>query len=132
MLVGEGDEKKNVIETVTKLGLENYVIFPKDITSISEYMLVFDVFAFPSIYEGLGIVGIEAQASGLPVVASTGIPQTMKITELVEFVPLSDMDGWINSILKYRNCVRKDSEDEIKHSGFSIEDTALAVLSLYI
>lgn len=46
-------------------------------------MQAFDVFLFPSLYEGLGIVGIEAQATGLPVIASENIPKSMKVTDNV-------------------------------------------------
>ena len=132
ILVGEGNEKYYIKKVVKNLGLEDLVLFPANITSISEYMLIFDVFAFPSIYEGLGIVGVEAQASGLPVVASTGVSKSMKITANVQFVPLNDTEGWINALLKYRGVVRNDSRDEIKQSGFAIEDTSQEVLSLYV
>ena len=78
--------------------------------------LVMDVFVFPSKYEGLGIVLIEAQKSGLPCFASDIIPVYAKVTNLVNFYSLNiDEKEWAKEILKFRNMEYRN--EFIKQSG---------------
>ena len=62
------------------------------------YMNAFDVFALPSKFEGLGIVLIEAQCTGVPCVASTAVPQSACISNIFRFVPLS-VNAWVDALL---------------------------------
>lgn len=131
LLVGDGTELDSVKRRADDLGVINRVIFVGARDNVSDYMQMFDVFAFPSKYEGLGIVGVEAQAIGLPIVASTGIPKSMKITENVKFVELNDMDSWCRDIKQFENIQRKDNSAAIKAAGFDVRDTAKEVEELY-
>jgi glycosyltransferase involved in cell wall biosynthesis len=70
LLVGDGPEKNRLANQVKKLGLENNVFFSPSTFDTSVPLSIMDVFVFPSIMEGLGLAIIEAQAMGLPVVAS--------------------------------------------------------------
>ena len=94
-------------------------------------MQVFDVFLFPSLYEGLGIVGIEAQATGLPVIASTGIPKSMKVTENVQFVSLDEPERWCSSIERYTFCRTPSAGSSVKTNGFDLYETSKTVQQLY-
>lgn len=76
ILVGDGQLKKNIESKVTELELSPYVIFTglrKDVPTIM--LSVFDIFAFPSLWEGLGLVAVEAQMAGLKVISSTAVPK---------------------------------------------------------
>ena len=74
-----------------------------------------DVFVFPSLWEGLGIVVIEAQASGLPCILSEAIPQDVAITDLVKYYNLNQNPSeWAAAISQYSTCKRnKLSEDNL-------------------
>jgi glycosyltransferase involved in cell wall biosynthesis len=75
MLVGEGQDKEKVWNYVLHKGLFDDVIFTGAVSDVYRYMSAMDKFLFPSLWEGLGIVLIEAQANGLPCICSEEIPQ---------------------------------------------------------
>lgn len=130
MLVGEGAELYSVKKRVKEYGLDDMVIFTGVKENINEYMQMFDVFLFPSFYEGLGYVGIEAQAAGLPVIASQTIPRLMKIKEHVTFLDLTDIEQWVLKICEEMN-FRDVCQDDIKNKGFDIVDTSLELRKIY-
>lgn len=132
MLVGDGDELENVRNRGIDLGVGDAVLFVGLTDAVSAYMQCFDLFLFPSLYEGLGIAGIEAQAAGLPVVASQGVPESMKVTENVKFVELQDVAGWCDAVSSFKAIERKDTSIEIRNKGYDICETALEVHEMYI
>lgn len=71
VLIGSGPDYEKLVEETTKLKLDSYVLFVGQQRDIKGWLSAFDIFAFPSRFEGLSIVGLEAQANGLPIVAST-------------------------------------------------------------
>ena len=103
--------------------------------NIEDYYQIFDVFVFPSIYEGLGIVLIEAQCSGLRTYTSKeNIPQDVKVTEKLQFLSLKydNAKMWAEKILyddksKYDRCGDLTS---IKNYGYDI-NTEVKVLENY-
>lgn len=131
ILVGDGPERESVENRVQELGINEKVYFVGAKDNVSEFMQVFDIFLFPSLYEGLGIVGIEAQASGLPIIASTGVPKSMKISDDVFFLPLNDIKSWVNSI-RGMSIKRKNNENLIRKSGFDILKTSHELLQIYL
>jgi glycosyltransferase involved in cell wall biosynthesis len=70
LIVGEGKEKKNLIEKVKKLGIEKNTIFMPSVENTSSVLSAMDLFVMPSLQEGLGLSIMEAMACGLAVVAS--------------------------------------------------------------
>ncbi len=131
ILVGDGNELVRVKDKAEELGLSKNVLFVGASNNVSNYMQVFDVFLFPSLYEGLGIVGIEAQATGLPVIASTGIPKSMKVTENVQFVSLDEPERWCSSIERYTFCRTPSAGSSVKTNGFDLYETSKTVQQLY-
>lgn len=131
MMVGDGPERKNVEERARNLGVLDKVIFIGMKDNVNEYMQAFDVFLFPSLYEGLGIVGIEAQASGLPVIASTGVPKTMKVLANTFFYDLNDLRPWIETINGV-TLKRENNGKLIKQAGYDILDTSLELSEIYL
>lgn len=121
LLVGDGKLKSYIVEKVKNYNLEERVIFTGVRSDVNELMQVMDVFAFPSIYEGLPVTLIEAQAAGLPCIISGSITDEVCITNLVEKLSIfeSDIEIWSDEILKKQCFVRKNT-NSIKKSNYNI------------
>lgn len=105
LLIGEGPLRQQLENQARKLGISSAVIFYGSSKNIPPLLWAMDVFAFPSTFEGLGIVAIEAQAAGLAVICSEFIPQEAHITPSVHQVPLgAGAAGWAEALL----CVSTD------------------------
>ena len=127
VLVGKGKEEENLRRRVKELNLEKNVVFAGVRKEIAEFMSMFDIFLFPSIHEGLGIVGIEAQASGLPCIVSNSIPKSIVIDQdLVKFVNF-DLDLWVNNI---RSCGNKKMNTNL-NDKYSISNTSNRLIEIY-
>ncbi len=99
LLVGEGELENKIRQLVKMYKIENGVTFlgvRKDVENLYQAM---DLFLFPSLFEGLGIVAIEAQTSGLPTIVSDTLPSEVKITNLLSFMSLKkDTEEWAEVI----------------------------------
>ena len=133
ILVGTGEKENEIKEKVNKLGLSNSVIFTGFKNNVSDYMQSMDVFLFPSKFEGLGLVLIEAQASGLPSFTSSNVvPMEAKVSELLNFISLENTPMvWSDKILKH-NLERKDVKTNIRNIGYDIESSAKILEEFYI
>lgn len=112
LLVGQGPLENEIKEKVNRLGLSDSVKFLGQRDDVSELYQAFDVFLLPSLYEGLPVVGVEAQAAGLLCVLSSDMTKETKILESLEFLPLKQsVRDWANIIVerkkKYKRCVTK-------------------------
>ena len=100
-----------------------------------EYLLwAMDMFVFPSHFEGLGIVAIEAQAAGLPVIVSEFIPQEAYITEQVKRLSLQDSaKDWANKIVYTESSIagREHYADVVQRAGFNILDVTYKIKKYY-
>ena len=87
----------------------------------------------PSLHEGLSLVSIEAQCAGLLCIASDGVPEEAKKTELLHFLPLqSGADSWADYILQLLPYERRTHKEEIEKAHFSIEYTAKEMKDIFI
>lgn len=133
LLVGDGDGRKNIEKKVRSLGLEDSVIFTGVRSDVSDLLQAMDVFVFPSLYEGLGIVNIEAQAAGLPCFISDKVPKECIITDLVKSIPLgAPPKTWADEILSAKNVQRKNTGELIIKAGYDIEENAKRLQDYYM
>lgn len=134
LLIGSGELKQAVQDKVNRLGLNDAVRLLGVRHDVSQLMQMMDVFLFPSRYEGLGIVLIEAQAAGLKCVASDTIPSEAKITDHLKLINLNEpKEAWADEILKYRNgYTREDTYGQIVSAGYDCKDTARRLQELYL
>ena len=133
LLVGGGEDMPKMQAKARELGIADHVRFLGIRSDVADLMQAMDVFAFPSLYEGLGIVLIEAQASGLPCIVSDTIPPEAYLTDLVFPKKLSaSPEEWADVILEKRNTPRTDRSAEIAAHGFDITTEAVKLQEFYL
>lgn len=133
LLIGEGDLQNKIENQVKRLDLVNDVIFYGTSQNVADLFQAMDVFVLPSHFEGLPIVGVEAQAAGLPVLFSSTITQEAKLTDKVYYLPIDekDKDTWVQHIIRLQQYERHDTYEELKLRGFDIQQTVQELLDLY-
>ncbi len=132
LFVGEGENEDLIRNKVKTFGLEDNVLFMGRRSNAWDFYQAMDCFVLPSRYEGLGIVAIEAQASGLPVVCSTCVPAEVKVTDSVSFLSLQDSpEKWAQEITE-KKAVRKDMTAVLTEAGYDIETEAHVLLDYYL
>lgn len=89
-MVGRGDMDPEVDELINSLSLSGEIIRIEQTSDAASFYSAFDGLVFPSVFEGLSFVGIEAQCSGLPVYGSEALPKELKITDRIFFWPLDE------------------------------------------
>ena len=101
VIVGQGSKFQELKTQVEKYNLENKVLFVGVQKDMQAWYSSFDLFLFPSLYEGLSVASLEAQANGLPILASEEIiPDNSKINANLYTISLkSDIDEWVDKVL---------------------------------
>ena len=123
LLIGQGELESQVQERVQKYGLEKKVIFLGVRDDVNKILSALDVFVFPSLFEGLGLALIEAQAVGLPCITSNVVvPNEVNITGLVKFVNLDhNPEEWASAICQVDLTKERDTFDSmIISNGYDI------------
>lgn len=134
--IGEGDEKKSLQEYADENGLKDNLILAGNVgTEVNKYYSIFDILAFPSLFEGLSVVLMEAQANGLPVVASNTITAENGITENFKFLPIDENKrnyiAWAESISNLAG-QRKDNTIIVADAGYDIKKEAKKLQNFYL
>lgn len=133
LLVGDGESRREIEKMVEEQGMKDSVIFMGIRKDVPDLMQAMDVFVLPSLYEGLPVTMVEAQASGLPCFISDKVPLDCKITDSVIQLALDKSpEEWAESILSMKNQKRKNNYDIIKKAGFDIEENANWLQSFYL
>ena len=133
ILVGSDDNRKDTLQRrAGRYGLSDRIIFHGVSDRVNELMQAMDVFVFPSLFEGLGIAAIEAQAAGLPAVCSDGVPREVAITEDIEFIPLGGpVSEWADAVMKYRGAERHGPRYVESRIDFEVGSTAALIYRAY-
>lgn len=133
LLVGDGELRHDIEKKIQELGLTDKVILTGVRSDVAELLQGMDVFAFPSNYEGLGIVAIEAQAAGLPCLISDKVPIECKKTPLVKQLPLAaGAETWAKEILAAAKTERYNTTELIRQAGFDIAENAARLQVYYL
>ena len=131
MLVGVGETMNEIKSLVVSKKLTEDVLFIGGVNNVYDYMQAMDIFAFPSRWEGLGMVGVEAQAIGMPVVASTAVPISMKLVDDVVFLSLDDINAWLGGLNRDVLKSHVNNTDIMRRHGYDINLTAKDIRVLY-
>lgn len=115
--VGTGETKEGFLKVVDDLKVEDYVTVIDTVNNPQDYYSMFDLFAFPSHFEGFGIVMIEAQMSGLPIICSEHVLREIDISHHVRYLPIDTEDSvtkWTDSIVECYQQERKIERTQIR------------------
>ena len=130
--VGEGELLDTIKRKVEDYGLDNDIIFLGNVDNVPEILHAFDIFVFPSISEGLGFVALEAQANGLPTIASTGVPSEVMVSDNFIRLPLvDDYKYWADKIIEMAKSGRHEINKDSQLFEFSINKTIKQIESIY-
>lgn len=134
-IIGDGELKDKVIETIQKLDLQSSVLLFGLRSDVNRLTQAIDFLLFPSLFEGLSMVTIEAQAAGIQIYASDSISSEHKLTDLVHFLSLNQSaKDWANYILNHQNCFidRNKYYSVMKKKGYDIEQEAIKLENIYL
>ena len=133
MLIGKGELEDDVRKKVRDLQLESSVIFVGQVKNVFDYLQAMDTFIFPSVFEGLGISLVEAQAAGLPCIVSENIQEEAKLPcGLVHTLNIHDgADAWAKMAMKLHGTERKNTFLAVKDAGFNIQESAQMLAKFY-
>lgn len=135
LLIGDGEDREKVQEYILQNNLEDNVILLGIRDDVQNIMQAMDVFMLPSLFEGLPIVGIEAQGTGLPCIFSDKITKETKVTEQVDFLPIGeeDISKWVDKLenIKTIKIDRSKAEEDIKQAGYDIKEEANKIKNFF-
>ena len=134
-MVGTGSLKASAERKVKELGIEKDVKFLGERGDTNRLYQGMDIMVFPSLWEGLSVSIVEAQAASLPVYASSNLSPEHQLTGCVRFIPLyKGAKYWANMILEEKNNLppRRNTIKQITESGYNIEVEAQSLQNLYL
>jgi glycosyltransferase involved in cell wall biosynthesis len=138
LLVGDGSYRPVIKDKIQQMGLTPYVIFAGLRSDVPRLMLgAMDIFILPSLYEGLPVVGIEAQAANLPFILSDVITEELdRVKPLIHRISLSQPASvWAETILSARNTVSNITEADslaiLEYSHFNIACSVDSLTKIY-
>lgn len=121
-----------MVAKVEELGLRNNVSFLGIRSDVNILMMGMDCFLMPSLYEGLPVAIVEAQAAGLPCVISENVPAP-NLTGKIKVIKLVESDEqWANAISNAKASERKDAQKQIINGGFDICCEAIKLQNFYL
>lgn len=134
LLAGQGPLVDEIKKKVNSLGLDDDVKFLGQRSDAAELYQAFDIFLLPSLYEGLPVVGVEAQASGNLCYLSNNMTKETKVLDSTVFMSLlNTAEGWSEEILKsLKNYRKHDTKEEVSKYGFNITFEAPKLVNYYL
>ncbi len=131
LMLGEGEDRPKLEKLIRELNLQEVVVMTGNVRNVSDYLSAMDVFAFPSLYEGMPLSIVEVQANGLPCILSTGVPKDVYLTELIRPLPLGEPQIWIDAVLDAKRREPERYAEELKTKGYDAETVMKRFLEIY-
>lgn len=134
VLIGDGELKNEIMNNVICRGLNDKVIFVSTVDNVEDYFSAMDIFILPSKFEGFGNVLLEAQSTGIKCLASKKVvPNIVKVTELLHFIPLNDKQSWVEEIINEIKVPTKrySRSIEIKKAHYDIQSNVKKLEKYY-
>lgn len=123
LLIGQGPLQEELIKEAKTLNLQDCILFLGQRNDVNELYQAMDLFCLPSLYEGLPVVGVEAQANGLLCEFSDSMTKETKVLDTTRFISIDESaKKWADLMLKdYKGFIRKDAKEEMTEKNFNIE-----------
>lgn len=131
LLLGDGPDKEKLQGLISQLKLEAHVCLTGNVFNVDEYLSAMDVFAFPSLYEGLPLSIVEVQANGLPCIISDRVPKDVFITDLLTPLSLDDENAWVDALCSACRSNSKSFSEIVRNSGMDVQDLMRKIYSMY-
>lgn len=134
LLVGEGELRAEIEAAVAASGLAEHVIMLGSREDIPAVLSAMDAFLLPSLYEGLPVVAIEAQAAGLPCLFSEHITREIDLSAAACFLPPKEADDWADALMSLRAAHpdRRADLPRLADAGFDIQAQARGLVDFYL
>lgn len=132
LLIGKGEDQDKLKKKIRDLGIENKVSLLIDRADVAELYQAMDVFVLPSLFEGLPMVGVEAQANGLPCVVSDKISKEIMLTNNIMMLRIRDgAQRWSTEILDCNLARDESANAELSEAGYDVEMEASKLQQMY-
>lgn len=132
LLLGEGPDRSMLERKIAELHLEDYVVLTGNVDNVCDYLCAMDVFAFPSLYEGMPLSLLEAQANGLPCVISNCVPDDVFITDLIHPLALDmDKEKWAEALCNAKRTNTLAYQKIMIQSKFDVSNVMSQIYKVY-
>lgn len=135
LLIGGGEKEEEIRTQVYEFNLEKVVFFLGNRSDVNELYQAMDLFLMPSFFEGVPVVGVEAQFSNLPCVFSDKVPNEVKISERTEFISLNETSTyWADNIFKWsqQKSTRDVCSPNLLNSDYNIKNAKNILQNIYL
>lgn len=133
LLIGKGEDEQKIRRKIRSSGLNNRVRLLIDRSDVERLYQVFDVFVMPSLFEGLPVVGVEAQANGLPCLVSDKISKEVLLTSNIEMMSLKNSASeWANKLFSMQMERNMHAKQELENKGYDVVQEAKKLQEWYI
>lgn len=132
--IGDGELQEKIQDRAKNMGLKGACLFVGRKNNIEKWYSAMDLFLLPSKFEGMGIVFLEAQCTGLPCFGSTNVPIETEVTELMHRISLKqEANYWATAMKKVTNMSgdRRSRASEFINAGYTHEATKSDLLNMY-
>lgn len=123
LLIGKGELENDIRDKINRMNLKEYVTIISPVNNVNEYYMAMDVLIFPSFFEGMPNVIIEAQATDLPCILSDTITKEANITGKLIYRSLSDdSQMWANYAIRAISDIRNSNRKVYEEKGYIVKD----------
>lgn len=135
LIIGDGELREKMLQKIHEKKIEDKVLYLGRREDIRQFYNAMDGFLLPSLYEGLPVVGIEAECCGLPVFFSSEIPrESSPCKDLGTFIDLNlPASDWAKKVIEKINCTKRyDRSSEVAKDGFDSSIEANKLMTYYM
>lgn len=132
LLIGEGSLENKLRDKCKTLGIDDKVVFGGKRTDVCNIYSSMDIFVQPSIYEGLSLAGVEAQAAGLPCAFSDAITREAELVNAVYISLNKSSSEWAEKIIDINSAENRDTTDIVREKGYDIKCEADKLVNFYL
>lgn len=131
ILVGDGELRGEILSEINKRNLKNFCTLLGIRKDVDKILQALDIVIMPSLFEGLPVSLVEAQASGVKILASDKISVETNFTGDIEFLPINNPSIWAERILKYNGYERPNNVNKVINAGYDVYQNAFTLTNFY-